>query len=312
MLLKVAGVLVSCVVLSTSLTAQAEAPSMQLTVSVVGEDGVPIEGAMVKGLFTDHRIDYEPQPESKALSDEQGRARISGPAIVYAKVDVTKDGYYLTQTEAVASQGRKQEVTVVLREKRNPIAMYAKRAIVKIPERGREFGFDFFEGDLVGQGHSGRRADMTVRFDRDLTDIDAFTQTMKMKFAKPADGFVRAVQDDNWKDSEYRSDYLAPSSGYQNSLVAVKAASQGKVHTENMKVPLYLRIRSRTDSAGNVKSAYYCKVWPGIKLLGVMIEKPLLEMTYYCNPTENDRNVEFDVGKNLFEKLKPVERVQQP
>jgi hypothetical protein len=299
-------------VLLVATTTCAAVPPVHLGVTVLDDEGNPIEGVVVKGGFTTGLYDYKPRPERKGLTDSGGLTKISGPAIATVYVRATKDGYYETERRVAVTQDRHQDLSLVLRQKRNPIAMYAKRVILEIPARGQEYGFDFFEGDLVGQGYPGRRADITVRFDRDLTDIDTFTQTMKMQFAEPADGFVRAVQDDNWKDSEYRSDYIAPFSGYQNSLVVVNAASQGKVHTENMKVPLYLRIRSRTDSAGNVKSAYYCKVWPGIKLLGVVIEKPLLEMTYYCNPTENDRNVEFDVDKNLFKSLESDEQVQQP
>jgi hypothetical protein len=44
------------------------------------------------------------------------------------------------------------------------------------------------------------------------------------------------------------------------------------------------------------------------------IEPPeaTLSMTYYLNPTPNDRNLEFDPKKNLFTDLKPDERVYEP
>lgn len=37
-----------------------------------------------------------------------------------------------------------------------------------------------------------------------------------------------------------------------------------------------------------------------------------LEVSYYLNPTINDRNVEFDPKQNLIKNLKPLEQVKEP
>jgi hypothetical protein len=63
----------------------------------------------------------------------------------------------------------------------------------------------------------------------------------------------------------------------------------------------YLRIRSKRDEDGNVILGYYGKIYG---------EFP--EVTYYLNPTPNDRNVEFDMKNNLLRNLKNEERPRAP
>ena len=40
--------------------------------------------------------------------------------------------------------------------------------------------------------------------------------------------------------------------------------------------------------------------------------KRTLRFTYYLNPTPNDRNMEFDPKRNLFQNLKSTEQVNMP
>jgi hypothetical protein len=301
-------------VLALAFSIEASAVQMvELRIKVTDSEGHPVESAKLKGaFFEDQAADKISSARHSGLTGNDGTAILAGHEDLYVDLWATKEGYYETKKRVIVRNNPSQGVSLLLRKIRNPIGMYAKRVVLEIPERGREYEFDFFKGDLVGQGYSGRRADITVRFDRDLVDIDTFTQTMTMRFVEPADGVARAVPEVEWKYSEYKSGYLAPLGGYNDTLVIVNAAKQRKVSKQNVNIPFYLRIRSRTDSTGKLESAYYCKVWPGVKLLGVVAEKPLLEMVYYCNPTENDRNVEFDIHKNLFGKLSADERVQVP
>ena len=81
---------------------------------------------------------------------------------------------------------------------------------------------------------------------------------------------------------------------------------------ENVNIPFFMRIRSSEDKEGNIDVAYYCKISPGISLYGVLADNPSLKLTYYCNPTPNDRNLEFDPKENLLTNLKHNEKVGVP
>ena len=63
----------------------------------------------------------------------------------------------------------------------------------------------------------------------------------------------------------------------------------------------YFRVRSKRDEKGNIISGYYGKIYG---------EFP--EITYYLNPVVNDRNIEFDVNRNLFLKLGGESRITVP
>jgi hypothetical protein len=47
-------------------------------------------------------------------------------------------------------------------------------------------------------------------------------------------------------------------------------------------------------------------------LLGWAADWPTVALPYYCNPTENDRNLEFAPDRNLFRDLTPDERPAGP
>jgi hypothetical protein len=56
-----------------------------------------------------------------------------------------------------------------------------------------------------------------------------------------------------------------------------------------------------TDEKGKIISTCYGKIYGDF-----------LKLTYYFNPTPNDRNLEFDPKRNLFGKVPPVDRVSAP
>jgi len=295
-----------------SLNACAGAPTSHFSVQVHEENGAPIEGVMVQGGFSTLMRDYVPGPDVKGITDNEGKTEISGPAYFSVYVDAIKDGYYKSGVKIPVNQKQDQSVSILLRQKKNPTAMYAKNLKLVIPERGREFGFDFLKGDFVMPGHSGNHADVKIMFNRDLINNDDFTQTVSLSFVNPTDGVAEMETNETWSVSDFKTPYNAVESGYESDFKLTYTRKKTVVSKSNINVPLFVRLRSSADKEGNIEAAYYCKIFSGIELYGVLADKPSLKMTYYCNPTINDRNVEFDPRQNLLKNLKHLEKVGAP
>jgi hypothetical protein len=64
----------------------------------------------------------------------------------------------------------------------------------------------------------------------------------------------------------------------------------------------YVRVRTRVDNEGNIVSSRYGKAYGEIRCrFGHYGDTRLhVQFSYYLNPAENDRNVEFDTKRNLF------------
>ncbi len=303
-------IFVAVVFLMLSLNACAN--SVQVQVNVYDDDGQPVEGANVKGAFNDLSGNTQFLPSMKDTTDTDGKAEISGNSVFYVPIWVSKNEYYESHLEVDGRQPGKVAVNVLLRPKRNPIPMYAKTIKLKIPERGREFGFDFIIGDLVSPGYDGTESDVKISLTRIQGDDDTYVQTLMMRFENSVDGVAKIDIKEQWKSSALKMPYVATLDGYGNHLTVVKERTATQYKKENFRVPLHLRIRSKVNQSGKLESAQYCKIYPGIELMGVLLEQPRLKMTYYCNPTPNDLNLEFDPKRNLFENLKPKEQVSQP
>ncbi len=297
--------------LMLSLNACAIAPTAYLSVNIVDEMHKPVEGVTIKGGFTTQKLSYIPGPDTQGVTDSEGRVNISGPAYFNVWVTAKKDGYYLSEKNIAVNQKKDQEIYLVIRRKHHPIAMYAKKITLKFPERMREFGVDLFKGDFVLAGHAGVHGDVEFKFYKSHLEQNNSTQVMSIRFPNPDDGILKMHLHEEWKFSKFKSDYYAPATGYVNSIEITdkNIISNNKYigHT-----PFYMRIRASKNEKGKINKAYYCKIWPGIELLGARLKKPLLKMTYYCNPTLNDKNMEFDPEHNLFRHLNYKEYVSEP
>ena len=73
----------------------------------------------------------------------------------------------------------------------------------------------------------------------------------------------------------------------------------------------FFRVRTKKDEAGKIVSANYGKI-RGPLDFGFRGRRNGLGMTYYFNPTPNDRNMEFDPSRNLFADLPVAEQVHEP
>ena len=73
------------------------------------------------------------------------------------------------------------------------------------------------------------------------------------------------------------------------------------VNTRKRTMNYYIRVRTVLDDDGNIVRAHYGKIYGDF-----------MKWTHYLNPTPNDRNVEFDVKKNLIDTGVRGDKVKRP
>lgn len=292
----------------------ASGPTARFSVEIKGEEGKPVEDVRVRGYFRksdglvqrDQMVDY---------TDAEGVAKIQGMVnSSYVDVYASKEGYYVSNKRVVLEQDLHNDVVLFIREKINPVSMYAKKGSPFIPDRSKEYGYDVFAGDLVLKGHSGVNEDIFLRVDRPVFKgyMEGFEQILTLSFPGEKDGIQFFDPPDNGRDSVFKSDHKAPKEGYLDIAKIKISRLDGVVSKSNIRRPAYIRIRSETDEAGNLKSAFYCKIYPGFYVRGGSVDTPRVDMPYYCNPNKNDRNMEYDVGNSLFDDLENTKKQTKP
>jgi hypothetical protein len=89
------------------------------------------------------------------------------------------------------------------------------------------------------------------------------------------------------------------------SFLAVKEKKSIGVNDNDMKKNYYFRVRTKTDAQGRIVSANYGKIYGDFFLDPANFDwgyyATLMLVDTYFNPTNNDRNVEFDLKKNLLQ-----------
>jgi hypothetical protein len=302
-------------------------PTVSLDITIRDDDGRPVPGATASGsFFQDRVVSNFKSPDHQGESDADGFVRLTGRDDIYVDVWARKAGYYDTTHRVIVRGGGSRQVAVLLREKRNPIAMHARDALIRLPEYDRDFGYDLLRGDLVMPGGKGTVTDIVLRVDRWAPNPKEEGAELTIRFPNPLDGQRPMEQKNRWGTSVYKTAYTAPADGYIGILQAhlkerlgpdpnSKTFAERHYEKFNLNKPFFLRIRSRQDDKGEVVAANYCKVAPGIDLYGWGRESPspTVGMRHYCNPVPNDRNVEFDIQRNLNEKPKEDQyKVQEP
>ena len=223
----------------------------------------------------------------------------------------TKDGYYKTEgkhwfyrrgencVQGGRWQPRNPTIGIVLKERRSPAPMYAKRVDAAIPVQDRAVGFDLEKGDWVAPYGQGIRADLVFEYTATYGQTPSFAKRLGITFSSGQDGLQAFAFD---ATSEFPSMYTAPEDGYVPTLVLEYELTPGKV-IKNAQLGedkyLVCRFRTTTDKEGKITSANYGKIYGPIQY-GRMGDTHRVMFTYYFNPTANDRNLEFDPARNLF------------
>jgi len=253
------------------------------------------------------------------VTDANGMFTVEGKCTRQAICSFSKEGHYFTShthfffRESVKSDskdGRWQPwnptIEITLKEKRNPIPMYAKTAKVSLPKRNEPFGFDFKAGDLVKPHGKGEQADLFFRCNiEERGHFFDFKTELFVTAVQPEEGIIVNPTE----TSQFRSAYEAQESGYEPQYYLVTDRTQAKtLQTIEWNNAEYLTFRSRIvrDDEGNIISSHYGKI-VSMRNYGFDEKNPngaSVTFTYYFNPTPNDRNIEYDPNENLFDKKK--------
>jgi hypothetical protein len=293
-------------------------PTAKYTLKVVSETGEPIEGADVRVTFSKPKSNtWGSNPYGKkGLTDKDGIFVDEGETEQFGTYGAVKEGYYdtshwyrgLKSISGVLGFRRWEPwnptLEVVLKEIKNPIAMYADRVEwIKSPRLDDFVGYDLIMRDWIAPYGKGLTGDFLMKISSRVTAYDDYTMALELKFSNQLDG-IQSFQVESERGSELRSDHEAP----ERSYVSVFHNNQDSVPGKPIKSQYekeknyYFRIRCQKDE----DSCLFGKIYGGIEL-----GDGIVHFKYYLNPNPGDRNVEFDPKRNLF-KLKPANNVRMP
>lgn len=284
-------------------------PSSKVTIKVIDESGHVIEGAEVAVSFWQG----SKNAVEKGLTDSYGLITLSNNSIKHISYGAVKDGYYRTVNEYDFTglsgftgfrrwQPWNPTITIVLKKRINPTSLYVKslteRNALIVPELNKQIGFDLKEGDWVIPYGVGVHNDFIFELNGKIKSNVEYDLTLKLTFSNKGDG----IQSDSAParfGSKLRLKHDAPINGYKNELIQRYASIPTRYLQNDFPEDrnYYFRVRTEKDGEGNVISALYGKIHGNIKF-GFSKH---IELEYYLNPNENDRNLEFDYKKNLFD-----------
>ena len=290
------------------------------TIRVTDIYGVPLAGIGVGGTYIDE-VDHTQGfgratfKSSAATTNQLGLASVTnhtrsrGITFGIRKADGYYDDYgirfdYTSQSFGVW-QPDNPMIEFKLKPIKNPIALYAKRLNLKIPLADTWLGLDFEKGDLIQPHGKGIRADILFKLNYRFATYNDLESTFQIKFPHEKDGAKLLEIEPKQIGSILKMPYLAPEDGYlatldKNLFVDPKnPIYQTNVSDRNF---YFLRLRCETDASGKLLRANYAKIHNDF-IYGVDGHKMFLMLTYYYNPTPNDRNLEFDSKRNLFKNL---------
>lgn len=288
-------------------------------VKVTEEDGSPLKDADVTVWFSG----YQPE-QSKSESgrtDEKGVCVAKGFSLLHMSVQIEREGYYKTQSGRL-SRKNDHDLTFVLRRINNPIPLYAKRFRGNLPGIGGEYGFDFEAGDWVAPEGGGKRADILLRV-RVVEGDHKPAGRIDITFPEREEGLAVVTPENGYlPPSELVMPPEAFEIGYLGTIGRIESGYENKSKAPNESY--FFRTRMKKDERG-VVFFNYSKMLDGYKFVmggGRFLEEPYrskypgeygqIEFTYYFNPIPNNRNLEFDIKKNLFKDLDISERVDKP
>ncbi|WP_139181466.1 Ig-like domain-containing protein [Thiohalomonas denitrificans] len=291
-------------------------PLTNIKVKVVDESGVPVSDARVGATYYG-AIDFDSDVE---ITDEEGVATVSGRSVYAVPFSVSKPGYYpggkkVMPWEAVNGKEvfRDREVTIMLREKRNPIPLYAIKYSGEIPVAEKWIGFDLQKADWVSPYGNGVIGDFLFRYEGAFRNIDDAYGELRVRFSNEDDGAktIKYI----YPDSLFKVPYEAPVLGYDIKEKLWKQGFGLKRAVKPSRIKKYFfRIRTTQDEDGNVGNALYGKMYGDVRfsLRSVRGGVSRVEFTYYLNSVENDRNLEFALGQSLFGDLGNDNQVREP
>ncbi len=287
--------------------------------TVVDDEGHPLEGVKGNAGFW---LGSNNSDEDVAFSDEKGNLLLSGKCKYDGGFSLRKDGYYKTGRTHKFSRTSYDDVEEtfftrkwvpdyvskeILKKKRNPIPMIAKRVSLTVPHVDTPIGFDLEIMDWLEPYGGGKTLDVYVTLhtkENVLGPKKWFeVETLTLTFPNSYDG-SQLCKSDGW--SEYPSSYSVnvanPFEPYRD-LTSHRDARDVFLAEGSY---LVFRVRSVFSSNGELIRCHYGKIYPNILAHVDKIEFG----SVYFNPTPNDTNLEFDPKRNLAPKDTYEDRVR--
>lgn len=294
--------------ITTSLIASIQS---KVTVKVVDEENIPINQADVEIIFSKARskplgkgwgniVDYH---KIKGQTNTDGIFAASYTTNMNIPVLVSKSGFYDSSggiSFNESGQADKEIVRLVLKRKRNPVSMYAKRTdAMKIPAFDQHIGYDLDVGDWVAPYGKGKANDFIFVFKSKVNAWNDYECSFVLTFTNEKDG-IQEYHPDKENRSAYKWPFEAPTNNYKNMLSKFILNVPGKTVKTNFKksdeIRYIFRVRTTTDKEGKIVSANYGKIKGEISIS----RNGYVDFSnYYFNPHGN-RSLEFDTDKNLF------------
>lgn len=293
-------------------------PTAKVTLRVINENGIPIDGAKVMVGFRPSGA--TPNVESGFTNDD-GLFTASGSTEYSVSSSIKKDGYYpsyktvegnyFTSVSGIMGFRRWEPwnptLTVLLKTIKNPIPLYKRifgtentdKQEHRLPKINKFVGFDLVTSDWVTPYGKGTNSDFLFKLEKEIKSVFDYRGTLTLKFSNKGDG-IQSFYTPADNTSQFPMSYHAPKDGYKSELV------QHYISDPNVtfKSPYrddqnyFFRVRTEFDDEGKIKSALYGKIERNIKFPFGAIPTGRMKFTYYLNPTLNDTNLE--IGNNLF------------
>lgn len=318
--------LIICVSVFTA-NAQQQWPEINGGVRVVDEAGRPIVNAKVSVWFdtmaTSNVFDGTKTESVWGSSDKNGEFCATHSALGEFGGGIQENGYYISQNRVRLANHKDgkwipwhQVIELKVRKIEAPIPMYAKRLhYFDLPTTNSPVGYDLMAGDWVSPHGKGSVTDVIITPEFVLQEGSGYRWKLTLQGAKEGDGFSPISPDQESPQSQLRFPRTAPTDGYSINPVIIEF-KYGKGKSEYTRsagaTNFFFRVRTELDENKQVKKALYGKLIGPIEAQFHYVKTGKLNFTYYLNPTPLDRNMEFDLKKNLFQKLPSMEHVNAP
>jgi hypothetical protein len=273
-------------------------------VKVLDEDGQPVTNATVTAAFWKANASYSGHEIENCVkqTSTNGICEFQGRCDGTVSWGVDGPGYYRSgapspQFTNLTVEGRLEPwnslYEVTLKRIGNPIPMYSRDLsqvwpFMHVPELGKSYGFDLVKSDWIAPFGKGETADFLIRIDTERTVMskeyleknpesaaDSIHSALSLTFSNPDDG-IQAYYEQPRDGSIYRLPRFAPESGYETNLFREYRIGAGAGRNDEMlREDLNYLFRVRTNG--------------------------LVMFHYFLNPTPNDRNLEHDPKRNLFQ-----------
>lgn len=322
-MIKVVALLAVVAAAAVAVEKRLELPVARLTLRALDERGIPISGALVEMSFE------EPIPQwgggrlvaVTGKTDNEGKFSGEGHSVDIQGGRIFKEGYYSSSPESfkfkTVADGKWQPwnptLDVMLKKVVRPVPMYAKFKLeTDLPIEG-PVGFDLIESDWVAPYGHGKSGDLIFKVTKRVASFHDFGAELLVTFSNAGDGILE-MTDSSKGASRLRSAQEAPNQGYASSLSLRQgnSAERGEYGTKGDHNNYWIRVRTVLDERGQVVTALYGKIYDGIEYFPVRSKTAKLRFTYYLNPIQNDRGMEFDPKHNLFSNLKDLEKPTAP